>query len=597
MSTSERPPVRLIGQMPRVGIRPIIDGRAGVRTALEAPTLALARAVAELLESHVRHASGEPLECVLADPISGVAEATRAADLFARAGVGLTISVTPGWCYGSETMEMSPQMPHAVYGFNGAERPGAVYLAAVIAAHAQKGLPAFKIYGRDVQEIGDTVIPADVAGQLLRFTRAGLAVATQRGKSYLAIGGMAMGISGSLIEAELFERWLGMRVETVDMSEYVRRLELGLFDQAEYARARQWVRAHCREGLDPNPPDRCHSREQLDRDWETSIKMALISRDLMVGNPVLAEMGYTEESRGHNAIAAGFQGQRQWTDYFPNGDVMEALLCSSFDWGGLRQPYVLATENDALNALSMLWAHLLTGTAQVFCDVRTYWSPGAIEGATGIRPSGEAAGGLIHLMNSGPAALDGTGQQEQGGQPLIRPWWEVHPEEIERCLAATTWHPAVLEVFRGGGFSSQFVTRGGMPATMARLNLVRGLGPVLQIAEGHTIDLPPAIGEVLIRRTNPYRPTTWFVPRLMGRGPFRDVYSVMAAWGSNHCTLSSGHIGADLVTLASMLRIPVALHNLPEEAIFRPAAWESFGTQDPEGADYRACAAYGPLHG
>jgi len=590
---------RLIGSLPKVGIRPTIDGRlGGVRESLEDQTMALARAVADLITRNLRHADGSPVECVIADrTIGGVAEAARCAERFAREGVGVSITVTPCWCYGAETMDMDPHLPKAVWGFNGTERPGAVYLAAVMAAHAQKGLPAFSVYGRDVQDAGDTAVPEDVREKLLRFTRAGLAAATMRGRSYLAMGGVSMGIAGSIVDHALFESYLGMRVETVDMTEFVRRMDEGIFDPEEFQRALAWVRENCTEGADYNSPERRRSREQKDRDWETSVKMALIARDLMVGNPRLADLGYGEEALGHNALVSGFQGQRQWTDHFPNGDFLEAVLTSSFDWNGLRQPFMVATENDALNGLSMLFGHLLTGGAQIFADVRTHWSPEAVKRVTGHTLTGRAEGGLLHLINSGPAALDGTGQQERDGEPAMKPFWEITEEEVRRCLAATTWHAADTGYFRGGGWSTKFLTRGGMPVTMCRLNLVKGLGPALQIAEGYTVELPEAVHRTLDERTNPTWPTTWFVPNLTGRGPFRDVYSVMAAWGANHGSVAYGHIGGDLVTLASLLRIPVYMHNVSEERLFRPHAWTAFGTADLAGADFRACATFGPLYG
>jgi L-fucose isomerase len=593
------PADRLIGEMPKIGIRPTIDGRRqGVRESLEAQTMDMARSAARFLSENLRHANGLPVECVVADTcIGGVAEAAQTAAKFAREGVGVSLTVTPCWCYGAETMDMDPLTPKAVWGFNGTERPGAVYLAAVLAAHSQKGLPAFSIYGRDVQDAGDTSIPADVQEKLLQFARAGLAVARMRGKSYLSLGGTSMGIAGSIVDPAFFEAYLGMRVEPVDMTEFVRRFNEGIYDQDEFERALAWVKAHCREGEDRNPPSQQRSHEQKDNDWALSVKMAQITRDLMVGNPRLAEMGYGEEALGRNAILAGFQGQRQWTDHFPNGDFMEAILNSSFDWHGIRQPYLVATENDALNGVCMLFGHLLTGTAQVFADVRTYWSPEAIERVTGYRPTGEAAGGILHLINSGPAALDGTGQMMVGGEPGLKPWWEVTAGDVEKCLEVTTWHAATTEYFRGGGWSTEFLTRGGMPVTMSRLNLIKGLGPALQIAEGQVVELPAEVHATLNERTDPTWPTTWYVPRLTGQGPFRDVYSVMYNWGANHGAFSYGHIGADLIALASMLRIPVYMHNVPEERIYRPSTWSAFGTADLEGADFRACATFGPLYG
>ena len=592
----QTPRNRLVGEMPTVGIRPVIDGRLkGVRESLEDTTMGMAHSAAKFIESSLRHANGLPVRCVVADRcIGGVTEAAMAAEKFKRAGVGLSLTVTPCWCYGSETMDMDPCIPKAVWGFNGTERPGAVYLAAVSAAHNQKGLPAYTIYGRDVQDRGDTVIPEDVQAKILAFVRSGLVVATLRGKSYLSVGGVSMGIAGSIVNPDLFEDYLGMRVESVDMSELTRRIEENIFDPEEFDVAHAWVRQHCPEGEDRNR--RKMTRSRKDRDWAFVVKMALIVRDLMIGNPRLAPLGFGEEALGHNAIAAGFQGQRQWTDHYPNGDFLEAILNSSFDWNGIREPFVVATENDSLNGLCMLFGHLLTGTAQIFADVRTYWSPAAVKRVTGFELPGLAAPGMLHLINSGAAALDGCGRQRKDGQPAMKRFWEITPKEVDACLAATTWPPAITEYFRGGGFSSCYGTRAEMPVTMSRLNLVKGLGPVLQVAEGHFVDLPAEIYRVLEARTDQTWPSHWFVPRLTGSGVFRDVYSVMNAWGANHGSISYGHVGADLITLASALRIPVYMHNVDERCIFRPSAWTAFGTADLEGADFRACSAFGPLY-
>ncbi|MEO4021081.1 L-fucose isomerase [Bacillus paranthracis] len=589
---------RFYNTLPKIGIRPTIDGRRnGVRESLEDMTMNLAKSVANLLTENLRHYNGEAVECVIADTcIGGVAEAAKAAEKFAIEGVGVSITVTPCWCYGSETMDMNPDIPKAVWGFNGTERPGAVYLAAVLAAHNQKGIPAFGIYGKDVQDLSDTSIPEDVQGKLLQFAKSGLVVATLKGKSYLSMGSVSMGIAGSTVNPEFFQDYLGMRNEYIDMTEFVRRIDEEIYDKEEYGRALNWVKEYCPEGPDNNAEEMQRSREQKNKDWETSVKMTLIARDLMVGNPKLEELGYGEEALGHNAISAGFQGQRQWTDHFPNGDFMETILNSSFDWNGIRPPYIMATENDSLNGVTMLFGHLLTNTAQVFADVRTYWSPEAVERVTGHKPEGLAANGFIHMINSGSAALDGTGQQTKDGKPAIKPFWEITEEEAQKCLAATSWRPASTGYFRGGGFSSDFLTKGNMPVTAARLNLVKGLGPVLQIAEGYTVEIPEEVHDVLDGRTDPTWPTTWFVPNLTGEGAFQDVYTVMNNWGANHCVISYGHIGSDLITLASMLRIPVNMHNVKEEDIFRPSAWGMFGTKDPEAADYRACQNFGPLY-
>lgn len=583
--------------MPKIGIRPIIDGRrGGIRESLEEVTMEMARSAAAFLSANLRHSNGLPVECVIADTcIGGVAEAARAEEKFARENVGLTISVTPSWCYPTETMDQHPTRPKAIWGFNGTERPGAVYLAAALSAHNQKGLPAFAIYGRDVQDIGDTTITPDVQEKLLQFAKAGLAVATMQGKSYLSMGAVSMGIAGCIVDEPFFQKYLGMRNEYVDMTEFVRRMELRIYDRQEYEKALEWVKKNCKVGSDVNPQHLKRSDAQKEKDWETVVQMALIGRDLMVGNPKLAEIGYGEEALGHNAIAAGFQGQRAWTDYFPTGDFMEAMLSSSFDWNGIREPYIMATENDTLNAVTMLLGHLLTDSAQIFADVRTYWSPEAVKRVTGHTLEGKAAGGIIHLINSGPAALDGTGRQKKDGKPAMKPFWEITPEEAQACVDATLWRPAV-DFFRGGGFSTDFTTCEGMPVTIARLNLIAGIGPVLQLAEGYTVELPEDVHAKLDDRSNPTWPTTWFVPNLTGEGLFRDVYTVMSNWGSNHASASYGHIGDKLITLASMLRIPVSMHNVAEERIFRPSAWSHFGGLEPVGADYRACATYGPLY-
>ncbi|MCK9501926.1 MAG: L-fucose isomerase [Lascolabacillus sp.] len=585
---------------PKIGIRPIIDGRRdGVRESLEETTMNLARSAAKLYSENLRYPDGTPVQCVIADTcIGGVKEAAMCAEKFEKENVGLSLSVTPCWCYGSETIDMNPNIPKAIWGFNGSERPGAVYLSAALAVHSQKGLPAFGIYGKDVQDVGDETIPEDVREKLLRFAKAGLAVAIMRGKSYLSIGSVSMGIGGSMTDSDFLQEYLGMRTEYVDSVEIMRRIQLGIYDKDEYEKALQWTKDNCvsREGEDFNPEHKKHSREQKDKDWEFVVKMTLIFRDLMVGNPELEKIGYIEEALGHNAIAGGFQGQRQWTDFLPNGDFSEAILNSSFDWNGKRKPFTFATEDDHLNGISMLFNQLLTNRSQIFADVRTYWSPEAIERISGWKPDGILENGAIFLKNSGSCTLDGTGQQtDSEGIPVMKPFWEISDEEVEKMLDATTWYPASLEYMRGGGFSSQFITKANMPVTMSRINIVKGLGPVLQIAEGWTATLPEEVFKLIDGRTDKTWPSTFFVPRITGNGRFKDVYSVMNYWGANHAAISYGHIGADLITLASSLSIPVNMHNVEDEKIFRPSAWSAFGS-DNEGADYRACANYGPLY-
>jgi L-fucose isomerase len=587
---------RLIGRLPKVGIRPVIDGRErGIRESLEEQTMNMARTAAKLIEANLRFPSGERVECVISETtIGGIADAAQCADQFEVEGVAVSLTVTPCWCYGAEVMDTNPLIPKAIWGFNGTERPGAVYLASALAGYTQKGLPAFGIYGNDVQDSGDQSIPEDVKKKILRFVKAALAVAIMKGKTYLSIGYTSMGIVGSTVNPDFFQDYLGMRTEFVDMTEILRRIEQGIFVKEEFEKAMRWVKEKCIEGVDVNkkPSD----RKRKDWEWEIVVKMTLISRDLMIGNPNLAKIGFGEEARGRNAIAGGFQGQRQWTDFYPNGDFTEAILNSSFDWDGIRQAFIFATENDSLNGASMLFGHLLSDRAQIFSDVRTYWSPQSVKRVSGHELTGLSANGIIHLINSGSTTLDATAmQKDSDGNPVMKPWWDITLQEAESCLAKTRWCPGNLEYFRGGGFSSQFMTAGQMPVTMSRINLVKGRGPVLQLAEGWTVELPDEVHTILDKRTDPTWPTTWFVPRINGKGPFKDVYSVMAKWGANHGAISYGHIGADLITLASILRIPVCMHNVSDDQIFRPSSWDAFGMES-EGADYRACENYGPIY-
>ena len=582
---------------PKVGIRPIIDGRRrGVRESLEVQTMNMAKTAAKLISGSLKYPDGTPVECVIADTtIGGVVEAEQCAEKFRANNVGVSLSVTPCWCYGTETMDADPTIPKAVWGFNGTERPGAVYLAAMLAGYAQRGMPAYGIYGREVQDAKDTSVPEDVKEKILRFVKAGLAVAMMKGKSYLSVGTSAMGIAGSFVNVDLFQDYLGMRPENMDMCEIERRIAEGIYDQEEYKKALAWVKQNCKEGKDYNPPKIQKSSAAKDADWEYVTKMAIIMRDMMKGNPKLVEMGFGEEGVGRNAIAAGFQGQRQWTDHWPNGDFMEAFCNSSFDWNGPKEPQVVATENDSLNGICMLLMKLLTNKASMFADVRTYWSDESVKRATGKGLSGIAKQGIIHLLNSGSCCLDAAGGMKEKGKSVFKNWWEVTEKDIDATMKKTQWVPAGVEYFRGGGFSSSFLTPKGMPLTMTRISVVKGQGPVLQIAEGWSVELDPKQNEKLMLRTNPEWPCTWFTPRLTGKGYFKDVYSVMNNWAANHGAIAYGHIGADMLTLASILRIPVCMHNVPDGDIFRPAAWNAFG-MDREGADYRACAAYGPVY-
>tara|TARA_B100000780_G_scaffold278475_1_gene252111 strand:- start:6307 stop:8094 length:1788 start_codon:yes stop_codon:yes gene_type:complete len=590
---------KLIGRLPKIGIRPVIDGRdGGVRESLEEQCMNMAISAAKFIENNLRFPSGENVECVISDnTIGGVADAAMCADKFKREGVEVSLTVTPCWCYGTEVMDMDPLIPKAVWGFNGTERPGAVYLAAALAGYSQKGLPAFGIYGREVQDAEDLSIPEDVKEKLLRFVKSSLVVAQMKGKSYLSIGYSSMGIAGSMVDANFLQDYLGIRTEFVESVEILRRIDEGIYDKEEFVKALKWTKKNCKEGKDYNSIESKKSSETKAAEWEVVVKMTMICKDLMIGNPKLKESGFGEESRGRNAIMGGFQGQRQWTDYKPNADFTESILNSSFDWNGIRQAFVFATENDCLNAVSMLFGHLLTNKAQLFSDVRTYWSSESVERVTSQKLSGIAENGIIHLINSGSSTLDATGQQEDiEGNPTMKPYWEITEEEVQKCLKNTNWPAAISEYFRGGGFSSQFKTKGTMPLTMCRINLVKGIGPVLQIVEGWSVELPEDIHLILDERTNPTWPTTWFVPRITGQGFFKDVYTVMAKWGANHGAISHGHNGADLITLASILRIPVNMHNVDEQDVFRPSAWSAFG-ENIEGADYRACENYGSLYG
>lgn len=584
--------------LPKVGIRPTIDGREkGVRESLEDQTMQMAYGVAEFIQKEMKHASGEAVECVVADTtIGGIADAAACDEKFQKENVQISLTVTPCWCYGTETIDMHPTRLKAIWGFNGTERPGAVYLAAAVAGHDQIGLPVFSIYGEDVQDANDQSIPKDVKEKIKQFIQAALVVTTMKDKSYLSVGGVSMGIAGSYVDMAFFNDYLGMRTEFVDMCEVNRRLTEAIYDEEEYNVAMRWVKENCQEGADRNKEKNKWSREKLDEDWSTVVKMTLIMRDLMVGNPKLQSLGFGEESKGHYSIAAGFQGQRHWTDHMPNGDFLETILNSTFDWQGIRQSYIVATENDSLNAVPMLFGHLLTGQAQIFSDVRTYWSKEAVQRVTGHELEGLGKDGILHLINSGSTALDGSGEAQSNGQHVLKPFYEMTEKDVTACLEATEFCPADAEYFRGGGFSTRFTSKGNMPLTMARINMIKGLGPVMQIVEGHTVELPKEVHDVLDERTNPTWPTTWFAPKLTGKGPFDSVYEVMNSWGANHGALCYGHIGDLLITLCAMLRIPVAMHNVEENRIFRPKAWKAFGTDHLESADFRACKAYGPLY-
>jgi len=590
---------------PKIGIRPTIDGRwGGVRESLEKQTMGMALAAADLISSRVRYPDGAPVQCVISPTtIGGGAEAAVCENDFASKNVAATLTVTPCWCYGSETFDMNPNTVKAVWGFNGTERPGAVYLAAVMAAYAQKGLPAFSIYGHDVRDMDDASVPEDVAEKILLFAKCAVSVGWMRNKSYVNLGGVAMGIAGSYCNEAFFQKYLGIRAEWVDLTEILRRMKLDIYDHAEYEKALAWIRANCKEGFDKNKgkafPDVITRSKVIpaDKDWEFIAKLTVIARDILFGNPKLGEMGWHEEALGKNAVAAGFQGQRNWTDWLPNGDFTEAIMASTFDWNGAKEPTAFATENDTLNGVSMLLGKLVSDSAPCFHDVRTYWSPEAVRRVSGKSPSGKAAQGFMHLINSGATALDGTGASKGAdGAGCMKPWWDMTDADISACLAATDWCRADYEYFRGGGFSSHFDNAAEMPVTLLRVNIVDGIGPVLQIAEGYTVLLDTETHNALANRTDKTWPTTWFAPILTGEGAFADVYGVMSKWGANHGVTVYGHAGAKLITLASMLRIPVALHNVAPARIFRPHVWSAFGTYDLEAADFRACASFGPLY-
>ena len=589
---------------PKIGIRPTIDGRwGGVREALEAQTRGMAEAAKSLIERKLCYPDGMPVECIISPvTIGGSAEAHACEAYFSTQNVCGTLTVTPCWCYGTETMELDPMTIKAVWGFNGTERPGAVYLAAVMAAYAQRGLPAFSIYGQHVQDADYRSIPADVEEKILSFARGAIAVGIMRGQSYVNIGAVAMGIAGSSVNVDFLQKYLGMRTEWVDMSEVLRRIKLEIYDHDEFEKAYQWVQTYCKEGLDVNrgkalPEVITKSQVVKDEDqWAFVIKHALICRDILQGNKKLGEMGWHEEALGRNGLAGGFQGQRMWTDWLPNADFTEAILASGFDWNGARQPIPFATENDTLNGISMMFGWLMTGKAPIFSDVRTYWSPEAVKRVTGEELKGYAKNGVIHLINSGASCLDGcAGAKNEHGEGCMKEWWNLSEEDIKACLAGTDWCPANREYFRGGGFSSHFKTAAEMPVTMIRCNIVEGVGPTLQVIEGHTCVLNENVHKILDERTDRTWPTTWFAPKIGVCGA-DSVYNVMAKWGANHAASVYGQVGDRLLTLASMLRIPVAFHNIETHRIYRPHAFGGFGTADLEGQDFRACAYYGPLY-
>ncbi len=590
---------------PKIGIRPTIDGRwGGVREGLEEKTMAMANAAKELIESNVKYQNGKPVQCVISPcTIGGGTEAAKCADFFKTQNICASLAVTPCWCYGSETMDLSPDTIKAVWGFNGTERPGAVYLAAVMAAFAQRGLPAFSMYSHDVQDIDDNSIPEDVAEKMIRWAKGAIVIGQMKDKSYVNLGGVSMGIAGSYCDMSFMQKYLGIRAEWVDLSEVLRRITLEIYDKKEYEKALVWIKENCKEGFDKNVgknlPEIIRKSKAIpaDKDWEFIAKFSIIVNDILYGNNKLTEMGWHEEALGKNAIAGGFQGQRNWTDWLPNADFTEAIMASSFNWNGKKAPTAFATENDTLNGISMLFATLLTGKAPCFHDVRTYWSPDSVKRVTGKELSGKGKDGIIHLINSGATALDCTGAaKDENGNGTIKEWWNMTDSDIKACIQATDWCRADYEYFRGGGFSSHFKTLAEIPVTMLRLNLIEGIGPVIQIAEGYTVTLEDDVHDKLDKRTDPTWPTTWFAPNLTGEGAFKDVYSVMANWGANHGVTVGGHVGADIITMCSMLRIPVTMHNVPEEKIYRPHSWASFGTSDSQAADYAACKKYGPIY-
>jgi len=587
-----------LNKLPVIGIRAVIDPRRKVYNRTYGQTQDMASSVADYLSDHVKYPNSLPLKCVVYQKcVSNIVEAQECSDYFKHLNVGAVITVATGWCYPLETMLLDAGIPHAVWGFNGTERPGAVFLAALTAACNLKGLPMFKIYGKEVREKDDKRIPEDVGRKLLSFTRAALAASLMKGKSYLSLGTVSMGISGCISDELFFQQYLGMRISYVDMSEIQRRMNKGIYDPEELSKAIEWFSNNCKEGVDYNDPSLMHTKEQKAEDARDSIKLAIIVKDMMKGNQKLQDMGYEEEAAGYGAVAGGFQGQRAWTDQNANGDFMEAILNSTFDWNGRREPIVIATENDSSNAVSMLFGYLLTHTPQIFCDVRTYWSPETVKRITGEELEGRAKGGMIHLLNSGAAALEGSGCLTKDGKPVIKPYWEMTEDDIKSCLQSTRWSPAMLDQFLAGGFSSTYSTKGEMPVTITRLNMVYGIGPVLQIAEGYTYEASPNIHMNLLGRTDPTWPSTWFVPNTIpGDAAYNDVYSVMESWGANHCSMSYGHIGSELITLASMLRIPVTMHNVETNNLFRPALWKAYGTKELEAADRYACAALGPLY-
>ena len=595
---------QLVGHIPTIAITPVADGRPGAYEDNQANTWGMVEKVHNLLSGRITLSDGTPVRFVVAPEIVyGARTGALAQEYYIRQGVSANIWVSRSWAYSDELMSAcqgfgSSEWQQAAYGLNQTDRPGAVWLKAFTAAMDEKNRPIFAIYNPDLEDESGDLSPY-VAERLMRFARCAATVAEMRGKNYLSIGSVSMGIIGSDMRRNTFLHYLGMGTASVDMVAVKGRMDQGFYDHDELELAFNFMKRRFKfnfgEGQRPLTPD------GLLRDC---IKMTMIVRDLMHGNPVLAKasvgarQGFcadVERAQGYNAIAAGTQGQRQWTDLYPNFDMTESLLTSSFDWNGYRAPMIVATENDSKNAIGMLIANLLSGAPQLFADIRTNWTPESIKSATGVDVSKIAPLGLIDKRNSGAGALDyaldifstvkdGSQKTIQEVVQAIRAGKRIQQDLIKRAIEATTYEAAVLEYFAGDGLSSSFQTPGGVPLTAYRYNMVDNM-LTCSVVEGETVALPEDVISHISNVTNATWPESYWAPRDM------SSFEYMSRIGPNHDGNSFGLIGADMITINAMLRIPVDMHNVDKADIFRPTMWDRFG-----GDDFRACETLGPLY-
>lgn len=599
---------RLVGQTPTIAITPVADGRAGAYESNVAGTWRMAEKVSRLIESRVRLPDGTAPRVVVAPEIVyGPRSGALAQEYFQREGVSANIWVSRSWSYSDELMSAcigigSTEWQQAAYGLNQTDRPGAVWLKAFCAAMDEKKRPIFSIYNPDLEDESGDLSPY-VAGRILRFARAAVAAAEMRGKNYLSVGGVSMGIIGSDARRNSFLQTFGMGTVSVDMVAIRGRIDQGFYDHEELESAFKFMKKNFKFSFDESQGPRPRDLDELIRE---TLRMTIIVRDLMIGNPKLASskvgkaQGFkanVERAQGANAIMAGTQGQRQWTDLYPNFDVTESILNSSFDWNGFRAPFVVATENDSKNGIGMLAANLVSGgMSQLFADIRTNWTPESVKKATGKDISRIAPQGFIDKRNSGAGALEyaldlfglvkgGAGMSVQDVAEAVRADANIQDRLIRDACAGTTYMTAALEYFPGDGLSSHFRTPGGIPMTAYRYNMI-GDELTCSVVEGATVELPRDVADCIGRITDRTWPETYWVPRGM------SSFEYMSRIGPNHDGNSFGLIGADLLTLNAMLRVPVDMHNVPREDIFRPTFWDRCG-----GDDFRACEKLGPVYG